>query len=100
MSEWGEHKWLLRYSQLKGDILNGYDKDGKPIPKEVLETMHNLGFLHDSEVALLTGTSERTRARWLDPPSIMFGNERWWPLVAIKKHLEAKMKPVKRPPLL
>jgi hypothetical protein len=61
------------------------------IPPAQLELMHAIGFIHESEVEIITGTTKRTRARWQSPKGTAFGTEKYYRLADIKRHLEARL---------
>jgi hypothetical protein len=50
--------------------------------------MHDIGFIHESEIELITGTTPRSRMRWKSPRGVMFGNEKRYPLDEIRRHSE------------
>jgi len=64
--------------------------DQPNMPPGVLEVMHRIGYVHESEVELATSTTNRSRARWKSPRGVMFGNEKWYPLEEIRHHLDAR----------
>lgn len=59
------------------------------IDEGVREWMRSLGYVHDSEVQHASSTTPRTRARWRSLRGVQFGNERWYPLDEVRRHLDA-----------
>lgn len=66
-------------------------EDSPLIPKDMLKLMHEIGYVHESEIEALSGTTSKSRARWRSPRGVMFGNQKWFQLEEIKKHLDAKL---------
>jgi hypothetical protein len=66
------------------------EKDPAGMPAEVLELMHRIGYMHETEIQTASSTTPRTRARWKSPRRVMFGNEPWYPLDEVKRHLDAR----------
>ena len=60
------------------------------MPPGVLEWMHSLGYVHETEIETATSTTSRSRTRWKSPRGVMFGNEKWYPLDEVKRHLDAR----------
>ena len=60
------------------------------IDQGVRAWMLSIGYVHESEIEHATSTLPRSRARWKSPAGVMFGNEKWYPLSEIKRHLEAR----------
>ena len=60
------------------------------MPPGVLELMHRIGYVHENEIEIATSTTTRSRARWKSPRGVMFGNEKWYPLDEVKRHLDAR----------
>lgn len=60
------------------------------MPPGVLELMHRIGYIHETEIEIATSTTPRSRARWKSPRGVMFGNEKWYPLDEVKRHLDAR----------
>lgn len=60
------------------------------MPPNIRESMLRIGYVHESEIEVMTSTTPRTRARWSDLKGVMFGNEKWYPLSEVKRHLDAK----------
>lgn len=60
------------------------------ISPDLLRLMHGIGYMHESEVEIVTSTTPRSRARWKSPRGVMFGNEKWFPIAEVKKHLDAR----------
>lgn len=58
------------------------------IPQHIRDWMLQLGYVHDSEVEEATSTAPRTRARWKPLRPVYFGNEAWYQLSDIKRHLD------------
>ena len=56
----------------------------------VLDLMHRIGYVHETEIEIATSTTSRSRARWKSPRGVMFGNEKWYPLDEIRRHLDAR----------
>jgi hypothetical protein len=67
------------------------DADEYGMPENVLEIMHSIGYVHESELQKASSTTPRTRARWKSPRGVMFGNERWFPVAEVKRYLDAKI---------
>ena len=64
--------------------------DFEGMPPQVLDLMHRIGYVHESEIEVATSTTNRSRARWKSPRGVMFGNEKWYPLDEVKRHLDAR----------
>lgn len=62
----------------------------EPIPQHIREWMLSLGYVHANEVADATSTVDRTRARWKTLKPIFFGNQPWYQLADIKRHLDER----------
>ena len=60
------------------------------MPSAILELMHRIGYLHETEIETATSTTPRSRARWKSPRGVMFGNEKWYPLDEVRRHLDAR----------
>jgi len=60
------------------------------IPEYIRQWMLKLGYVHDSEVEKATSTVTRTRARWKPLRPVYFGNEPWYQLTDIKRHLDER----------
>ena len=61
-----------------------------PIPEHIRSWMLHLGYVHDMEVQEATSTIPRTRARWKNLIPVYFGNEPWYQLADIKRHLDER----------
>ena len=60
------------------------------IPEHIRAWMLQLGYVHDDEVEDATGTVIRTRKRWKPLKPVYFGNEPWYQLADIKRHLDER----------
>lgn len=58
------------------------------IPGDILKLMHSMGYMHESEVETATGTTAKSRSRWRSPKGVMFGNEKYFRMEEIKRHLD------------
>lgn len=56
----------------------------------VREWMRSLGYVHETEIQHATSTTPRSRLRWKSPRGVMFGNEKWYSLDEVKRHLDAR----------
>ena len=72
------------------------EKPGRPaerpygVAEHVRLFMLELGYIHETDLQEATSTSPRTRARWRPPRGLLFGNEKWYALDEVKRHLEAR----------
>ncbi len=64
------------------------EKNSIPIPEHIRSWMLHLGYVYDMEVQEATSTAQRTRARWKTLQPVYFGNEPWYQLADIKRHLD------------
>jgi len=63
---------------------------GISIPEHIRSWMHQIGYVHDMEVQEATSTVIRTRKRWKPLKPVYFGNEPWYQLADIKRHLDER----------
>lgn len=61
-----------------------------PIAEHIRSWMLHLGYVHDMEVEEATSTVIRTRKRWKPLIPVYFGNEPWYQLTDIKRHLDER----------
>ena len=66
------------------------NKEPVPVPKYIRDWMREIGYVHDMEVEEATSTVSRTRARWKPLKPVYFGNEPWYQLADIKRHLDER----------
>ena len=55
------------------------------------EIMLSIGYVHESDVEIITTTSPVSRKRWKSPVGVMFGCEKYYSVVDIKRSLDAKL---------
>lgn len=60
------------------------------MPSAILELFHRIGYLHETEIERASSTTPRSRTRWKSPRGVMFGNEKWYPIDEVKRHLDAR----------
>lgn len=65
-------------------------KQPVPIPEQIRSWMLQLEYVHDMEVEDATSTVMRTRKRWKPLKPVYFGNEPWYQLADIKRHLDER----------
>lgn len=65
-------------------------KQPVPISEQTRSWMLQLGYVHDMEVEEATSTVIRTRKRWKPLKPVYFGNESWYQLADIKRHLDER----------
>ena len=63
---------------------------GVPMSEPIRSWMEDLGYVHDNEVQEATSTVIRTRKRWKPLKPVYFGNEPWYQLADIKRHLDER----------
>lgn len=59
------------------------------IPAAQLDLMHKIGYLHESELEIISSTTPRSRMRWKSPKGVMLGTEKYYTLQSVKQHLDA-----------
>jgi hypothetical protein len=59
------------------------------IDPRVRDWMRSIGYVHETEIQHATSTTPRSRTRWKSPRHVQFGNEYWYPLDEVKRHLDA-----------
>lgn len=65
---------------------------------DILETLKETDFKRTgtfygrfpSSLKTAASTTSRSRTRWKSPRGVMFGNEKWYPLDEVKRHLDAR----------
>lgn len=63
------------------------------ITEKQRDIMLSIGYIHESDLESISSTSPLSRKRWKspkDPVGVMLGCEKWFPVVGIKKLLDAK----------
>ncbi len=76
----------MRYSKITAK----QNKQPVSIPEHIRSWMLQLGYVHDMEVEEATSTVIRTRKRWKPLKPVYFGNEPWYQLADIKRHLDER----------
>ena len=77
--------------KVKAKLVEEYDDYNPLITDEHRAIMRELGYIHESDVERISCTSPLSRKRWKSPVGVMFGIERWYSLVDLKRHLDHKV---------